>query len=109
MIRTVCAAAAMILIAAPAFAQQVTFTCELTGGGSNGQDGFDIYSANPGPGSKTCTAACTVTLKSGEKKTWTYRSRTVNVARKAWFGGESAVSGAPLRDPKIDDSATSCQ
>jgi hypothetical protein len=48
-------------------------------------------------------------LKSGEKRTWTYRGRAVNVARKAWFGGEAAVSGARLCDPKIDDWATSCR
>src|SRR3954452_2369377 len=108
MIRTACAAA-IILIAPPAFADQVTFTCELTGGGSQGKDGFDIYAANSGPDPKTCTAACSVTHSTGKKETWTYRNRVVNVARKSWFGGEAGVKDAPLSGPKIESSETSCR
>ena|ERR1051326_4438149 len=102
-------AAAVLLLATPAFADQVTFTCELTGGGSHGQDGFDIYASNAGPGDKTCTAACTVTRQEGGPKTWTYRNVLVREAKQRfWFGGEAGVQGAPLSDPKLETSQTSC-
>ena len=108
-----CATAVSFLIATVALAQptlalaqQVTFTCGITG---SGDSGFDIYAINPGPDRKKCSATCTVTKRDGSTRSWSY-STTVNVGtqtQRHWFGGEAGVPGAPLSNPTI--SKTSCE
>src|SRR6058998_2418634 len=91
-------------IAAPASAQQVTFTCSITGSGASG---FDVHATNPGPGRKTCRATCTVTRSDGSTQSWSY-SGTVNAgapAQRMWFGGEAGVPGAPLSKPAITNAS----
>ena len=98
-------AALSFVIATLALAQQVTFTCRITG---SGDSGFDIYATNPGPDRKKCSATCTVTRSDGSTRSWSY-SATVNVGtqtQRTWFGGEAGVPGAPLSNPTI--SQTSC-
>ena len=93
-------------IAGLALAQQVTFTCAITGSGASG---FDIYATNPGPDRKKCTATCAVIQKDGSTRSWSY-SATVNVGsptQRHWFGGEAGVPGAPLSNPTI--SKASCE
>jgi hypothetical protein len=90
-----------LLIATPALADQVTFTCSITG---SDKDGFDIQAINTGPDEKHCTAACEVTKKDGSKKEFTYSSRLVRYVDKnthVWFGGETNVPGKPLIDARI--------
>ena len=106
--KIVCATAVAVsmVIATLALAQQVTFTCAITGSGASG---FDIYAINPGPDRKKCSATCTVTRKDGTTQSWSY-SATVNVGsptQRHWFGGEAGVPGAPLSTPTI--SKASCE
>lgn len=95
-------AALLFLIATPALSvtdNGVTFTCAITG---SGDSGFDIYATNPGPSAKVCSATCRVTKNDGTTKDWEYSSRTVKAGQQRfWFGGESGVSGAPLKNPEI--------
>jgi hypothetical protein len=101
-----CVTLLLLSITIPALAQQVTFTCVITGSGA---DGFDIQATNPGPGRKKCSATCTVTRSDGSTHSWSY-SGTVNAgppAQRHWFGGEAGVKGAPLRNPMI--SKASCE
>lgn len=95
--------ALLFLIATPVVAEDVTFTCAIMG---SDNDGFSIFATNSGSNHKKCSADCTVTTSDGSTKSWSYTGRTVRaVSHKQWFGGESGVAGAPLRDPKISSSS----
>lgn len=93
-----------LLAASALAAADVEFTCTLSGSGDRG---FDIYAKNPGPDAKKCSATCTVTKQDGSTKSWSYTStvsgKTPN--QRIWFGGEAGVAGAPLRNPKISNTA----
>lgn len=94
----------IVFIVTPASAEEVMFTCEITG---SGDDGFSIIAVNQGPEPKTCSATCTLTKSDGSRQSWSYSSRHVKaVSHRQWFGGETAVPGAPLSNPQISD--TSC-
>ena len=97
-----CITAFSLLIATPTLAQQVTFTCVLTGSSNSG---FDIRATNPSPNVKKCGATCTVTKSDGSTKSWFY-SGMVYPNGPHWLGGETEVPGAPLSNPTI--SNTSC-
>jgi hypothetical protein len=100
--KIVYAVALALLMATPALADQVTFTCTLTG---SDRDGFDIHTINTGPDEKRCSAACEVTKKDGSTKEFTYSSRPVKVSvnkdTRTWFDGETNVSGKPLSAARI--------
>lgn len=99
-------AAVMCLVASAAFADDVTFTCELQGSGSKGADGFQINAVNSSGKVKTCSATCNVTLGSGSTKNYSYTDQSVSSsANKQYFAGESSISDAPLSNPKITSSS----
>jgi|GEM_PF-6350585 len=94
----------LTLAVVPAMAEEVTFTCVVTG---SDNDGFDILATNNGPNDKKCKATCTVTKKDGSKQSWEYSGTVRAVNAKQNFGGEAGVPGAPLKDPKI--TSQSCE
>lgn len=99
--KIVYAVALALLMATPALADQVTFTCTITG---SDKDGFDIHAQNAGPDEKNCSAACEVTKKDGSTKEYTYASRPVKYVSpdtRRWFGGETNVPGKPLSEARI--------
>ncbi len=93
-------------VAGTAFAADVTFTCELQGNNGKGPDGFQISAVNSSGKVKKCSVTCTVTLGSGTTKAFPYRDQSISTSSfKQYVAGESAVSGAPLSNPKITDSS----
>lgn len=99
-------ATALCLIAGTAFADDVTFKCELQGSGSNGPDGFQINAENSSNKVKTCSVTCTITLGSGSTKDFPYSNQSISSRTGTQYvAGESAVSGAPISNPKISSSS----
>jgi hypothetical protein len=99
--KIVYAVALALLMATPALADQVTFTCTISG---SDRDGFEIHAKNAGPNNKTCSAACEVTKKDGSTKEYTYSSRSVTYVSpdtKRWFAAETNVPGKPLSEARI--------
>jgi hypothetical protein len=95
-------AAILCIAAGTAFADDVTFTCELQGHSSVGADGFQINAVNTSGRVRTCSVTCNVTLGSGSTKDFPYRDQSINSSSSTQYvAGESAVSGAPLSNPKI--------
>jgi hypothetical protein len=96
----------LCLVAGSAFAADVTFTCELQGSGSKGPDGFEITAVNSTGQTKKCSATCNITLGDGSTKDYKYTDQSVSSSpNKQYFAGESALSGAPVSNPKITSSS----
>ena len=111
------AIALSLALVAPALASpnktvgQITFSCEITGSGS---DGFSVYATNAGP-EKQCSATCTIAM--GDKKTKTFKfpasggTQTVRAGRQS-FGsgpltgpGQAPVPPGPLSNPDLSDAS----
>ncbi len=105
------AAALSLVLVPPALAgpmktvNQVTFTCEVTGGD---KDGFSIIARNDGPTDKKCSASCTLTTASKSTKKWTYGTITVKAGpAKRYFGGEAGQPGKPFTNPDLTEASCS--
>ena len=99
--------AVLCCVAGTAFADDVTFTCELQGHSSSfGLDGFQIQAVNISGRVKKCDVTCNVTLRDGSTKDFPFYDQSVNSDASTQFvAGESAVSGAPLSKPNITHSS----
>ena len=90
---------------------QITFSCEVTGSGS---DGFSVYATNAGP-EKQCSASCTITM--GDKKTKKFKfpvsggTQTVRAGRQSFGSGPLTGPGQPpvpagaLSNPDLSDAS----
>ena len=98
--------AVLCCVAGTAFADDVTFKCELQGHSSVGVDGFEITAVNTSHQVKKCDVTCNVTLGDSSTKDFPYYDQSVNSGSSTQYvAGESAVNGAPLSNPKITHSS----
>jgi hypothetical protein len=111
--RIIGTAAALSLLALPALAQDVTFTCSIITASNPSQGatlpgGYDINVTNPGPSSRQCTASCTVTNPDGGTRTGSTTKTVVAGANNAFFFGEDPP-GINKSFSNAQLGSTSCQ
>src|SRR5215469_1330347 len=92
--------AVLCCVAATAFADDVTFACELQGhSSSNGVDGFEITAVNTSHQVKKCDVTCNVTLGDGSTKDFPYYDQ--HAVRCRGIGGQWSPTIQPEDHPHL--------